>query len=720
MRQSLILLFTIILVISGCSQDDKDQSITNSKAKPAPDLKLAEFQNKAWLRGELPEEALVYLRVPNLWFFYAGLDNGFKYAQGNEQHVKQLELIQKGVFDNLLSKMDDTAKPLTELLVKHMAAPLEVAVINNPQMPTMPSMILATKLDIANTAEFTSIFKTLVTQQPMLRITQETDANGQGVLMIAPMNINALYQFDEKSGRFSITAAMGADKKKLLAQLALLKPTKAHPMFKIEKKIDDSGKGLFGFINAKAIIPIAQNMAPPEMMSGLKMSGMDQLNALAFGYGTSNQKTRLKILLDMPVVGFRAYLPTANNQLDISARGQVNSVGVLSLPTEEEFKRIESTIIMMNGASPEYSQGKEEFEKTTGFSFEQILGMIGPEMVYFSDDVSNFIAVRLSNQQQFADLIKSAVDKGWIKYSEHQKDGLTIKHITSSALPFEELTDSIKENSPALGEMMANLKSHYYWIEENGYIIYSAIPQPLIERHKHKGVVSVKDWLVNSQKQDLSSAFIGFTSAQVDLSRKSYHIYLQVLHMLADVSGAEFDVFALPHAGDVGFSDKGAIGFNLDFDKNYLALEFNFEQSLFDVLYGSSYQTFAAIGILSAVAIPAYQDYITRANVESATASFAPIRNEIIQQLQAGVPSEQITISEQLTQQVESNSSSLIESINFVDGTITVVFSSHVESASLRGSSLSLMPNLNQQTGVVEWQCHSMQMTAKQYPSICQ
>ncbi len=719
MRHFLILPLILMIFISSCSQEDKDQTENKTQPKPHPELKLAEFNSKAWLRKELPQDALVYLRAPNLWFLVPGLDNGFKYAQGNEQHVKQLQLIQKGLYENLISKMQQTTRPLAELLVKHMAGPLELAVLNNPDTPTMPNLLLATTLEFKQAANFTKSLEELIEQQPMLQLSQKTDANGQGLLTITPMGINALYQFDQKTGRLTMITGMASDKSQLQSLLTQVKPSQTHVMYKTEEKIDASGKGLFGFINTKAILPIAQKMLPPEMMAGLQMSGADKLNALAFGYGSSNSKTRLKILADMPVAGFRAYLPTANNNLDINARGEISAVAVLALPTEVEFKRIESTIIMMNGAAPEYTKSKLEFKTNTGFSIEQILGMIGPEVVYFSDDISDFLAIRLANQQQFSQLLKSAADKGWIEYNDYQKNGLTIKHVATQLMSSSNATDAMLAEHPIIAEMLSNIKSHYYWVEEDGYLISSGIPQPLIERHQRKDITSVKNWLVNSQKQDLSSAFLGYTTSQLNISRKSYYVYLQILNALADMSGADVDAFALPHAGQVGFGDKGSIGFNLDFDEQYLALEFNFEQSLFDALYGNIYQSAAVVGILAAVAMPAYQDYILRSKIESVSASTSALRNEISNQLQSGRTADQVEISDQKVKELLTPGLDLVQSIKVVKGKVVVHFSKHISPQILSGTSLSFSPYLNQQTGGVSWQCQSEFLTTKHFPSIC-
>ena len=113
--------------------------------------------------------------------------------------------------------------------------------------------------------------------------------------------------------------------------------------------------------------------------------------------------------------------------------------------------------------------------------------------------------------------------------------------------------------------------------------------------------------------RNLSGSLLAYSSSIDDLSRNSYHIYLAMLQLLADVSEAEFDIFALPLANELAFEDQGTIGLQLDLSNPYIALEVTFEQSMLDILYGGGYETTAVIGILAAVALPAYQDYTKRA-----------------------------------------------------------------------------------------------------------
>jgi hypothetical protein len=164
--------------------------------------------------------------------------------------------------------------------------------------------------------------------------------------------------------------------------------------------------------------------------------------------------------------------------------------------------------------------------------------------------------------------------------------------------------------------LLEKLANHYYWIEEDGFIIMANIPQPLIERSLRDDKVNVQSWLTESQKHDMSSSILAFTMSKKDMSRSYYYHYLQLLRALADMSGSEFDFYTLPHAGELRFAEQGSIGFSLDSNEKYLALEASFEESPIDMFYaGGAYETAAVVGIMAAIAIPQYVEYKKRAEL---------------------------------------------------------------------------------------------------------
>ncbi|WP_028580774.1 hypothetical protein [Desulfogranum japonicum] len=622
MRRLLYGLVLCTAILAGCSSEEKKVEEKKSAAvkEQAEEIKLTTFTEEAWLREALPEKSVLYLRLPNPWFYFTGLDNGFKYAQQNEGHVQQLEVIRQGINERIGSQVGPAMEPVVSTLLKHTVAPLELAALTNEANPAAPIVMLATKLDFETIESFQDNLNGLLTLNRMIENTDPTDANGHGSFLLPDVMTTVVYRFNPGTKEFLMVAGSGIDQQSLNAAMDGVKPVSSHPMYALENTIDTSKQGLFGYVDAKTVLPMMEGLIPPNAQLGLSMSGLAQMNALAFGYGTSRGKSRLKVIVDMPNVGFRAYLPLANNSLNFNARGNIDSLGVVSLPTAAQFNIIESTIVSATGPDPDYEAFKQLFKEKTGLELGQILDIIGPEVAYFSDEISDFIAVRLRNPEQFSELIKKAVDMGWLQYDEYTKNNTTIKHV---ALSFHNSLGAVGplqksvENDMFLSvflNLFGSIGSHYYYIEEDGYIIAANIPQPLVERSLRNDTVSVNNWLASSQKHDMNSAILGFTASKDDISRDYYYHYLALLRALADISGAEVDFFAFPHAGQLKFADQGSVGVSLESGVDHLALEVNFEESLADMFYvGGTYESVAVVGIMAAIAIPQFEKYRERA-----------------------------------------------------------------------------------------------------------
>jgi hypothetical protein len=244
---------------------------------------------------------------------------------------------------------------------------------------------------------------------------------------------------------------------------------------------------------------------------------------------------------------------------------------------------------------------------------DELLTLLGPEMLYFSDQVSEFSAIKVNDEVKLNALLIRLQTNKLITLSEHQSQGAVIYQAVSNGEMMNGLYETMFKDVPQLAETLAKVKSRSYWIVEDGYLIFSSIPQPLIERSLYQDKQSINTWLSKHQKQNLSGSLLAYSTTIDNLSRNSYHIYLAVLQFIADVSDAEFNIFELPLATELAFAEQGTVGVQLDLADPFLALEFTFEQSAFDVFYGGAYQTTAVIGILAAVALPAYKDYTDRA-----------------------------------------------------------------------------------------------------------
>lgn len=565
----------------------------------------------------MPNDTLSYARVPSIWFLFSQQDNGFKFAQGNKTHVEQLRKIQDSLKQNIFSQLPKDLI-LAQFFMSHLNGPIEAPVLNAKE-GKMPMLAVAMSLKFNSLDQFKQAFANTLNVRSEIEVVQQTDDQGNGVLRVQAMDI--VYRYDVATKQFAVYVAVGDTVENINKKADSLLPNTTHPMFALEKKIDTSGVGLFLWATPKLVLNSAQPFVPPNVLKDLQSLGLSDLNNLALGYGVSNKKTRLTVIIDKPKSGTLSSLPSVKNNIELDAVGSVNSFALLSLPTNEHLTGFEKAMAdVTGGPSTGYNVFKHNFQQELNLPLSSLVAMVGPELVYFSDDISNFLAIRLNNESEFDALMKTLESKKLVTLSTHNNRGVTIYQAVSSSSSFGVNFADLPDVPPIVAILLSNLKSHYFWTKEDGFIILSAVPQPLMERASRKDRVSIANWLNNRQHQDFSGTLIGFSGSLDGISRTSYHYYLQMVQFIGDISDAQFDIFSFPLASELGFSEHGTIGVNVNVSNPYISVEFTFEQSVLDALYvGGYFQTTAMIGILSAIAIPAYNEYENK--VKAATYS---------------------------------------------------------------------------------------------------
>lgn len=117
----------------------------------------------------------------------------------------------------------------------------------------------------------------------------------------------------------------------------------------------------------------------------------------------------------------------------------------------------------------------------------------------------------------------------------------------------------------------------------------------------------------------------------------------------------------------------------------------------------------AIIGILAAVALPAYKDYTVRAKVSEVLLAASSAKNAVAEaaQVSGGLPT---------SLDIQTQSSTYVASVGYANNVITATASS-AESAISAGT-ITLTGTYNSNTGQVTWVC-SGSIDAKYRPSGC-
>ena len=76
-------------------------------------------------------------------------------------------------------------------------------------------------------------------------------------------------------------------------------------------------------------------------------------------------------------------------------------------------------------------------------------------------------------------------------------------------------------------------------------------------------------------------------------------------------------------------------------------------------------------------------------------------------------------ISQQQINQARVNASELIEKVEVLQGKITVHLMAHSIPQTIRGASITFIPEFNTQTGYIKWHCKSKKLTQKHLPAMC-
>lgn len=175
---------------------------------------------------------------------------------------------------------------------------------------------------------------------------------------------------------------------------------------------------------------------------------------------------------------------------------------------------------------------------------------------------------------------------------------------------------------------MQQRPNHAYWIEEGDWLVMASVPQPLIDRLALAPDRSIESWLADTQGDDRSGAMMSLSGQADDLSRWFYHGYLGLLASLGDIAGAPTDLFALPTARQLGLPRETGVGLQVIANGERLAIDLNYEHVALDgaIGAGGGYVGIAAMAVMAAVALPAYQDYGVRAQVSGAIAATAPLK----------------------------------------------------------------------------------------------
>lgn len=611
-----------LLVLHACSQD------VSTNVDDIPQWQGEPTVAQPWLRDQLPESILAYHRIPHpLGVLTSPKGNVFDVALGSDANVRNVLSIQQGLADNILDALPSFGDVRFKVALEKIHSPIEIAAFGPPK----PSALTAMTLDVGSVEEFQALMDQLSEVGPFLSLAGPLDGSGSGQLDGLPAS--TFLKFDAGSGRLLMQTGPHVTAESFAELADGLVSGAGHAMYALEELVDESGQGWFAWLDTQTTFSMAQLFLPIEITQKIRETGLDGARSAAFGGGVANGKGRLSFVLDVGEDHGERFLPLIDNEITATSVGQPDGVVLFSIPTAEEFGRIESLMLKALPAheKEEWADTKESFLETTGVSMDELFSALGPEILLILDAAGDYLGVRLRDADLFDDIVRRLAEKVEVAPVTHEAHGTTFYHwnlpgIYSAIKPedFGEIAD--------LGVLLQRQREHWHWIVDGDFLYASTIPQPLMDRVRMGADSNVSTWLVESQRVDMSSSLFAATGSVEKVPRRIYHLYVEMMQYLADFGEADYDVWAMPTAGQLGLPDKGALGFSMNLGDPYISMEFSFESNPGEFLVGAGFGSVAMIGILAAIAVPAYQDYTMRAKISAGMSAAARVKAAVAEQ----------------------------------------------------------------------------------------
>ena len=739
------------VIFSACGKGDKKNAVaTNAAADKVENaassakIKMADkdyISKPATLSNSLPASTMAYLRLPTVKNSFSPTGTTLDPAIGNEVMAKQIKAIYPALFDKIAGLTQGANKALIELLLSNAVSPLEIAILqpSNPQMP-FPTAVIKLSVENESHDSIQAKIDGIAKEFPVM-VNQRLTKDQNGQLSAGPFSIFLDFDVDTNS-LMLIGGHMAAINKVLYQQVkASIIPNNQHPMLKLEQDIDASGKGLFAWFGVNKILPIYKNVIPPQNLAKLQTAGVDKMNSIVIGSGSSNGKAKLSIIAEMPDVGFKQYIYKPNNNYNFSTAGEPRYLLSLALPKAEQITKTEVAVSknFPKENFEDWMNAKTKFSFATGISFDDIFKAIDSELISFGDQTGDFIALKLKDKALFKTVLEKLVSKFQLNYEVREHKGQKYHHLAIPQMNSlqEQQLQELATSEPMLMayfQFMSTFKgkSHLYWIESGEYLIGAQIPQLLMDRLSHKQMIKVSSWLKDTQKIDPSNSLMMVSTTIDDLPNTIYKFQISLLNYLNDVATntnkktnnttakvtaneTGFDIFKLPTPKELNLPKDGTYAMQFDVSETQIALNITSDFSAADILLNNNgMATVAVAGILAAVAIPAYEDYKLKAEVQE---SYYDLKSHTYSIEAYYMSNNKFPSAEDISKFDLRPTSKIAYSYSIAPetGIITGVFNPKMDGIDML--TLRLIPDVSQ--GQFMWRCESSGVQTKLIPAEC-
>jgi len=701
---ALTLCFTV-----ACGQNDTTKTNTI-------DYKV---EHQASLLNALPSNAVAYSRYPNLVSLITTPQADALYpALSSQAMQKQSASIIDGIDNNLLSHIQDPKhRELLSLFLKKQAAPLEMAVLSASSVT--PELLLQTKINLSEMSELTDLLTQLVAvSQGQLQLDSEPDAQGNFKLATGPFS--AYGYFDINSKDFVVYGGPTANKRTLTKYRASSHETRSD-VKAFEAQFDTAGAGFAFWADTAKLWNQLSVMAPPEVKQQLDNFNLQNAKFVYIGTAAKDGHSSFRAHIEYKNSDDNLlFFPASQPSMDVKVAAPVNFVITLPVPNQTHLAQLIKNDKQINAypsLEEKISQAAEYLKTEHQLDLNQLMSAFGSSATVVNDKAGTWLSLPIQDTSAFEALVKVTQEKLGAKLKKINVSGSEITHYTFPGLTkliMDSNEDEFKDNtSAALMQLLSAENTHIYWVHEGSSLIVSSLPQTLIARERHKSTRSITDW-AEAKGVNRDDSILSMTVNSEGLPKAAYHMYLSAIQSLSDIAGVEPNLTAMPLAEDLNLSEDGRIGIALNTGKNATSFVLDYEQTPIDYLAGGNMMTSIAIlGVLSAVALPAYQDYTIRAKASQALISASRIQTTL---------SKYYAVNGTFPTEKDSKGFSTVTEAADIyydasNNIIKIMYTENLDDR-LSGTEMHLIPNVSD-SGYVTWSCHNVSAPKALIPSSC-
>lgn len=630
----LFLCVSLCAAIISCS---KEPSAVSANIPAADSFPIT----GAWLAERLPANTLAYARVPSPFgLVSAPKGNNLDTFLRSRAHVDIVEQLLTGLDANVVNQPGIDFAPL-EWLINHQRSPIEISVgpIPGSRMQT-PVMTLTMRTGFTQPEGVHKAVTELFEQTNTPATLEAFDEDG--IAKLSGLPSPAAIGFDKTSSRLLMMMGPGINAERIATtRTALADALESTPIDALQNRIDDSGQGLFYWISAKQALEMAGMFIPPDVAATIAEMGLTEAEAIALGYGVADGKVRASLIADVPAEqGMRTLIPVPDIQLDFGVTAAPRGVFVVNIPSLEEVKAFINEVSdgASGGPDEEMDEMLDTVNQMLGTDIEALYGLIDHTSAYVQDPVGSYVALRVADKDGLMTAIQEMADAHDSPVASKTISGRQYHHwkfpsAVDMAMKVDDASAALDQQGmdgipAAFLDFYGRMGTHFFWTFDGEFMLMASAPQTLIDRARRGTPLQLDDWLQESEGQDFRKSAFAFHGSMEGIPRFAHSMYISSLTALSDIAATPLDYFSLPSADDLGLPERGSIGMNITMDERLLAFEMTFEHSPLDALGGGGgLVAIAAVGVVAAIAVPAYEDYTVRSQVSEGITLAAATRS---------------------------------------------------------------------------------------------